>query len=218
MKILERNDSLIVLRHKGDGEGQITRYLKKTPYKTFDEKLQEKHGKSKDPLGIFNGWEGGKYSNIKYGFAIEFPDGLEYDRGTMELTLARAINRKKGIVFSVNVNPDVPTGADPNNITETYSEKDMELVVKLLTNSQNTVGENIKVEKGSLHNFPAYIIEYESIQSSGSRSIRYIGMQVQCMKDGKIYNVAINLPKAEWTQGNQFLFRRVIDSFKFINY
>lgn len=186
--------------------------------KSFQEEIQDYKKTipptNKDPE---NGeWKNNVYRNKFYKFRIEFPKGWEYDNGTTKSTLARAGNREIGAVFSVTVTHLADKPTNPNDITESYSTTDQ--FEKFLNEGlalQNTKAENFKIEKGYLNNFPAYLIEFTHVVSAGSRTYTYLGKQVQCYYDSKIYQVNLNLPLDAYDNEMNKFYHRVVESFNF---
>ena len=186
--------------------------------KTFKEEIQDYKktipATNKEPENDI--WNRNVYRNNFYKFRVEFPKGWEYDNGTTKSTLARALNRESGAAFSVTVShlPDKPT--NPNDITESYSTTDQfEKYLNEALALQNTKAENFKIQKGYLNNFPAYLIEFTHVVSAGARTYTYLGKQVQCYNDSKIYQVNLNLPLDEYDNEMNKLYHRVVESFNF---
>jgi ubiquitin-protein ligase len=160
-------------------------------------------------------WQDNVYRNRFYKFRVEFPKNWEYDKGTTKTTIARALNREYAAAISVTVThlPDKPK--NPNNIFESASMNDYEMQFNELLAIQNTKAENFKIEKGALNNFPAYIIQFTSKVSSGTKSYIYISKQIQCYYESKIYQININLPEDMYDSAMNIFYNRVINSFNF---
>lgn len=154
------------------------------------------------------------YRNKKYKFRVAFPKGWEYDGGTSKRTLARAIDRKKGVAISIGVTHlDIIMSKDSNNIYSglPMSKTQMNEILVL----QNQKLDNFSAKKGYLNNFPAYIYEFTSKQSAGTDSYIYFSKQVQCCYANKLYTLSINLPIEEWNNEMMIQFDRVVKSFVF---
>lgn len=185
--------------------------------KSFQEEIQEYKktipATNRNPEN--DEWRNNVYRNKFYKFRIEFPKGWEYDAGTTKTTLARAINREHGAAFSVTIThlPDEPPY--PNDIIKSSPPdeygKDFNKILAL----QNTKAENLKIEKGFLNNFPAYLIEFTQVVSSGSRTFTYLGKQIQCYYDSKIYQINLNLPVDAYDNEMNKFYHRVVESFNF---
>ena len=161
-------------------------------------------------------WNDEVYRNKKYNFRIQFPKQWEFDKGTSNITLARALNREKGIAISVGVTHLADIPKNPNDIIKSISISDFKTdLIKELLKVQNTKAENFTTDKGFLNNFPAYILQFTSIQSSGKKSYEFLSKQVHCYYKSKIYVIAINIPTDEWTNEISVVFDRVVESFIF---
>ena len=172
-------------------------------------------------------WVGNLYRNNKYNFRIEFPssnkrilheDSLlykwEYLAGAGKGILAKAINREYGITISTLVQNMPNTLNHPDDIWKNINIEDSKIVFKDLMNLQKIDLNNLKVEKGYLSNFNAYI--YTSIfeHKVGSEKIEYFSKTIACLVDNKIYNVSISLPHIYWQNDNvKELFRNVLFSY-----
>ncbi|MFN4812029.1 MAG: PsbP-related protein [Bacteroidota bacterium] len=161
-------------------------------------------------------WDSEVYRNSKYHFQLQFPKGWEYDRGTSSKTLARALNRKKGISISVTVvhltyNPEDPNDISKSNTLENIQSKFIDELLAL----NNTTRENIQIQNGFLNNYPAYIYEFTSQQSSGNQSYQFYFKQVQCFFNSKIYQLNFSIPIELYDSEMETIFNRVIHSFKF---
>lgn len=160
-------------------------------------------------------WNGNTYRNRFYKLRVEFPKDWEYDKGTTKITLARAINRDFVAVISVTVKHLPPPVTNPNNIFETQSIEEYKSVFKQFLALQNVEAKSLKIEKGTLNNFPAYIIEFRSKASSGTISEMYLAKQIQCYYDSKIYQINLNIPERLYDNNIETIFNRVIHSFNF---
>ena len=156
-------------------------------------------------------WLSNIYRNTKYKFRVSFPDNWEYDNGTSKSTLARALNREKAAVISVLVTVN-------KNYQESIGEIDSSSYYKYfqeIASLQNTIPKNFKIEKGTLNNFPAQIIQFTSQQSSGTKSYAYLSKQIHCRIGYNLYVISLNLPVSDWSEDMSVTFDRVIESFKF---
>lgn len=161
-------------------------------------------------------WNDEVYRNKKYQFRLQFPKQWEYDKGTSKNTLARALNREKGIAISVGVTHLPNNPKHPNDINKSISASDFKTdLLKQLLKMQNTKAENFNIQDGFLNNFPAYILQFTSLQSSGTKSYEFLSKQVHCYYKSKIYVLAINLPTDEWTKEISIIFDGVVESFNF---
>ncbi|MBL7743299.1 MAG: hypothetical protein JNN00_07440 [Chitinophagaceae bacterium] len=159
-------------------------------------------------------WINDLYRNKKYKFRIVFPKNWEYDGGTSKRTLARALNREKAASIAVTVtHVDPIKNKDSNNIYKipSMTKDQMNQVLEL----QNMKVYNFKCEKGYLNNFPAYLYEFTTQQSSGTESYTYLSKQVQCLCGNKLYTLVINLPLENWDNEMIIQFDRVVKSFTF---
>ncbi len=194
-------------------EGLLAQSVKNNldDYNQYKSKIQKT-----DKNEINDQWDMEVYRNKKYHFLVQFPKGWDYDKGTSETTLARAINRNKGITISIQVIHLGYSPKNPNNIIESlpeelYKNNFIDDLMKLY----NTKRESFKLEKGSLNNFPAYIYEFITNQAAGTQSYQYISKQVQCYFDSRLYQLVINLPIILYDEDIEKLFNHVIYSFKF---
>jgi hypothetical protein len=161
-------------------------------------------------------WNDEVYRNKKYQFRLQFPKQWEYDRGTSKSTLARALNREKGIAISLGVTHLPENPQYPDDISKSFSASDYKTdLLKQLLTMQNTKVENFNIRNGFLNNFPAYILQFTSLQSSGTKSYMFLSKQVHCYFKSKLYVLTINLPTDEWTSEVSIMFDRVIESFNF---
>ena len=196
---------IITINIFGQSADELERYMKyKDSAPKTDKSLENEE------------WNNEIYRNNKYKFRIQFPKKWEYDKGTAKHTLARALNRKRGIVILVGVTELSEKIQYPNDITkimpiEAYKSD----LMKKLFEIQNIPIENIGVEKGYLNNFPAYITEYLLVSSSGTNSSVYLSKQINCLYNSKIYSLGINIPVSEWNKNTSRIFDRCISSFNF---
>ncbi len=160
-------------------------------------------------------WNKNIYRNNEHTFRIVFPENWGYDNGTAALTLARAFNREKAIVISVGVNENTPVTKSPNNIFENVSLDETQKMIQNMVAQSNSKAKDLSFKKGTLNNYPAYIYEFKSNQSSGTKTFIYLTKQVQSMIHSKIYTITINLPIEEWNSNTSILFDRVVESFIF---
>jgi len=186
-------------------EQGLNDYIKETPATNRDAENNE--------------WKKNVYRNKYYKFRVEFPKGWEYDDGTAKTTLARSLNRSIGATISVFVshiaNQEKPS--NPNNIVASVP---LELYTKDFDKSmalQNTKAEKLKIEIGSLNNFPAYLISFTTLESSGNKSYTFLSKQIHCYQKGFLYQIALNIPVDYYSSDIELLYERTIDSFKFEN-
>lgn len=156
-------------------------------------------------------WISNLYRNKKYKFRLEFPKEWEYDNGTAETTLARSLNKEKASVVVVGVT-EFKNGL--SNIQETDIKEYKKTFNELLL-LQNQFAKDFKIQNGSLHNLPAYILQFVTTESAGTKSVEYFIKQVHCYHASKLYVIGINLPLDEWTPSMSVIFDRVVESFIF---
>ena len=166
-----------------------------------------------------NEWKVSVYRNKFYRFRIEFPKGWEYDNGSSKTTLARSINRNIGATISVFVshvaaqempsNPDNIVLSVPLNSYIQNLDKSMAL--------QNMKAEKLETDIGFLNNFPAYIISFITIHSSGKKSLKFLSKQIHCYQNGLLYQIALNIPIDYYSSDIELLYNRTIESFNFEN-
>ncbi len=161
-------------------------------------------------------WYGSIYRNKKYHLRIQFPDGWERDKGMSINTLARAIDREKGITLSVAIQHHVVEVNDDQEIFDSYSlEEFKSLFNKLLNTTNQTSADDLDIQKGHLNNLPAYIMTYTSKQSSLDQTVTFLMKQVHCLRNSKIYTVSIVIPLEFYDADMEQIFRSFVDSFKF---
>ncbi|HZV71869.1 MAG TPA: hypothetical protein VFG10_20145 [Saprospiraceae bacterium] len=161
-------------------------------------------------------WKGSFYRNKKYHFSIQFPKGWEYDKGMSVNTLARAVDRQKGISLSMTIQ-HLPTEVpDDTDIFEAISIDDFkDMVNKLLVSTNKSSVSKSEVKKGALNNLPAYNLTTTYDLTSMDRTMTFVMRQVQCLKDSKYYNVQMVIPLTYYNDDTEQVFRSMVDSFKF---
>lgn len=186
-------------------EQGLNDYIKETPATNRDAENNE--------------WRKNVYRNKYYKFRIEFPKGWEYDDGTSKTTLARSLNRSIGATISVFVShiADQEKPSNPNSIVASvpldFYTKDFDKSMAL----QNTKAEKLKIESGTLNNFPAYLISFTTLESSGNKSYTFLSKQIHCYQKGLLYQIALNIPIDFYNSDVELLYHRTIESFNFEN-
>lgn len=186
-------------------EQGLNDYIKETPATNRDSENNE--------------WKKNVYRNKHYKFRIEFPKGWEYDDGSSKTTLARSLNRGIGATISVFVShiADQEKPLNPNDIVASvplnFYTNDFDKSMAL----QNTKAEKLKIEAGTLNNFPAYLISFSTLESSGKKSYTFLSKQIHCYQKGLLYQIALNIPVDFYNSDVELLYQRTIESFKFEN-
>ena len=156
-------------------------------------------------------WQNNLYRNNKYKFRIEFPKKWEYAPGASKNTLAQALNRRKAAVIGVAVTERQSGFTEiQDSELKDYGKKLNEILAL-----QNQEAKNLKIQKGTLNNFPAHIMQYSTILSSGTMSDEYFVKQIQCIYDSKQYIITIRVVLDEWNKEMSNIFDRVVHSFVF---
>jgi hypothetical protein len=141
-------------------------------------------------------WHGSIYRNKEYHLRIQFPTNWEYDKGMSINTLARAIDRQRGITLSVAVQHLPVNVPDSMNIYKRISsDASKEFFKKAFEQAYSTTIADLEVEKSVLHNIPAYMLTATFDQTSMDRTITFMMKQIICLKQSKYYSVQILLPE-----------------------
>jgi len=156
-----------------------------------------------------------RYRNDEYGFYIEFPEGWEYYRVVNDNTLAEAVESKKGMSISISVIP-FPIIISENDITRNFSEAGILSVVKKIAGRQDTGPGHIEVLRGRLDQMPAYFIRFETYKTSGKEKFTEINNHVLCVRNWKLFDLAIDIPESEWNHTGRFIYKRTMEQFKFM--
>lgn len=166
-----------------------------------------------------NEWRENVYRNKFYKFRVEFPKGWEYDNGTSKTTLARSLNRSLGATISVFVSHlgESEKALYANDIIKSISKDLYTKNFKQGFALQNTKPENIDIKAGALNNFPAYLISFTTLESSGQKSYKFISKQIHCYQNGLLYQLALNISVDDFDSSVNKLFERTIESFNFEN-
>ena len=166
-----------------------------------------------------NEWTKNVYRNKYYKFRIEFPKGWEYDDGSTKTTLARSLNRNIGATISVFVShiADQEKPSNPNDIVVSVPLNSYTTDFNKSMALQNTKAETLKIEIGKLNNFPAYLISFTTLASSGNRSYTFLSKQIHCYQKGLLYQIALNIPIDYYNSDIELLYERTINSFNFEN-
>jgi len=187
--------------NKKDIAEKVEEYKKQIPDTNVDPKNDE--------------WKDNLYRNKFYKFRVEFPKKWEYDKGSANITLARALNRDIGATIAVAVKHLSADSKKSNNINDVMPKESFEKSFTELTGLQNVVPEDFKIEDAFLNNFPAYIIQFKHKQSMGTQILTYFTKIIQCVYDSKIYQITLNIPVDFYNFEIKKIIKKVIEDFVF---
>lgn len=161
-------------------------------------------------------WYGSIYRNKKYHFRIEFPKNWELDSGMSINTIARAIDREHGISLSVAIQHlpvDVP---DTLDIFQSITFDEFKYsFARALEETNKTILDDLEVKRSILNNLPAYLMSATYNASSIDRTVKFLLLQICCLKESKYYIVQMVLPVDFYNEKSEQIFRSFVDSFKF---
>lgn len=160
-------------------------------------------------------WINNLYRNTKYKFRVEFPVGWEYSAGASKNILCKAINRVYGITISVTVIQYGVKAPYPNDIYKGITLEDFQKDMEAQLAKQNVKISQIKISKGFVNNFNAYIYECTTTNKSVQMELEYYSKQFQTIANNTLYTITINLPVDFHNEETDLIFNRVVDSFKF---
>jgi hypothetical protein len=219
IKRLSHNEESIIGFQEANGEEN--RHRIKNSKKSFEQGLKD-YAREIPPTNHApenSEWRENLYRNTYYNFRVEFPKGWEYDTGASKRTLARCLNREIGATIAVLVSHIgiSETPLYPNYIVQSvplaFYIDDFNKVLAL----QNIKADQLKTEIGTLNNFPAYIVSFTTLQSSGTQSYIFISRQINCYQNGLLYQIALNIPLDYYNSDTEILHERVESSFTFEN-
>lgn len=161
-------------------------------------------------------WHGSIYRNKKYHLRIQFPTDWEYDKGMSVNTLARAIDRQRGITLSVAIQHLPVEVPDTMDVYESVSGEEFKRSFsRVFEETNSTTIDDLEIERSALNNLPAYLLTATYDLTSMDRTLTFMMKQICCLKESKYYNVQIVLPKEFYDEETAQVFRSFVDSFKF---
>lgn len=159
-------------------------------------------------------WKSNFYRNTLYDFRIEFPKKWTYDKGSSDITLARAMNGGLGATIEVSVS-HLTEADEKNDIREIISKDELIKEVVKLLGRQKISPQSEKIQDALLNNFPAYIAEFEQTQKVGTLEIICKTIQIQSVVKSVIYQITLNIPLDFFNAEIRELFQKTIESFVF---
>lgn len=153
------------------------------------------------------------YRDIENKFRIQYPVNWELVAGEAKHTVVKFINRDSSMSLSVNVMDN-----DGSMTSDKLSESQLNDYKTQLTSaltSANKPPVDMTVENGFLENHNAVIISYKFLYKQINVELLFQFYQVQTLKDGKIYNIVLSLPKKYFSEEFKSYINNFLYSFRF---
>ena len=161
-----------------------------------------------------------RYSNFKYGFAIDFPDHWNMRNGLSKNTIVSGECLDSAITFSVVViDPGSPDEMLKYNIWNLWDMKELYMDQVLQNNLEQATNQeihNLEFRKVHVSNWEAIEATYTFLDRRVDYEVKMRGISHSIMKHGYTYTLGLILPQ-QYYSTNQEYYNKLIHSFVLMN-